>query len=1666
MLAENDTSNNEKTLLNLTPVYLQNTDNILNTLLFMCLDQGHDFHDGSSRTKNDDNVNTWVDLDFEGKGYLNKISQTTLDSKFSNGTNEIIFQPNDIFGQYDFIKGLLNTTFVGGNGAYGLVAVDEYQNNKLGPNPEIIIEESIKSNINFNILLSNQNYYIQAEKDCQGDRGLTIKIQNYSNAEIIFLPFYQRVYNGDMHKLWTFNTKKYIYLIKINNMTISKNEGIYKIQNPVELSCEKITVIDLIIPQYTLDFELFMKNKDNNFFTKLAEKLGRKIPVQKDAKTLNFLNTLNEEEQKIAYSIFAESLFNGQHAVENEASFSEEFPEKFNFLVPRGTKYYFANCQFNYFNFFLKHLYNYQIPAIHTMYYATNKVEENKQPILSKVIDLNSGEVNQQYNSLRSSNQPIPDTDPNFISKQYGFITDTNIGSGAASSTADVLIDYLNNSSRDAQCPTNLSGGTIKDTNLQFLMDDGGISEEDVNKFISSINLPTYEKELKTLMVKLSTDTQKCNNIIDRLKEYLTSKGKNISNVICYEKQEPPTQQPTISLQQQQQQQPISSIGTTVESISSTEPSVETTVSSNAFNNIDNVNEVFDLKLELNEVSQNPNTNINSTSMKNPISHYIDNYSNDLQLYYDFIDQTQNNTYNENNNYFNNCWISSDFYDAQGGSNYPFKFTVASGSLDSSSLGGQSIPQYNPPEVDVYMPIFKVNLNSTSELMGVIVRMVVVKKILGNPINSKSQVVVICHFAYVDFNETGITPPTDVTQYAAKIGELLKYTVENTIYVKDSSECYDIETLQSMDLNSDENIDFRLKINGGLKRNWYKYFTFTQGPTVKNSIVIPTSFFTLQTLKSKASKDYVANGIVYAADKLYSDSTNLQQIFTGNNGHLLFIKLFLIRNKYTGDKSRSTDTLFLNKVKYLEGVQISNDENTLYNSQMFGLNTIWSTSAKSVFYMTPYMTKTEKLPITSSVYINELCKGLKSNSKSSFASGITQSSESSDEKFESIFMYKRDILALINPEILRNLTPFFGFKQSNTIIEYWSEGIYDLEKLYEALNEYNNYSFDSELNGLINDYKSNKMSDFTNLTNNGNVRNCVNDITQNISNNHTKFMDIYESIKNTKKSLYKRIKEFAGEFSQKAPKGKPVTPAQPDKLNEFKEMILFLSKSFPWWIDLIIDNVLLDFNKKICDDNMKVLNTLNELLVSENILCNNKFVIYKFIVTTYKYIQDNSIVKCLEINDPNLALKLPARQCTDEKSAMIKPIVVSKLPEGQHVNYLKGIDPQTISELPTEEQISINLKNDEKYLRVCDEFLKTLKNIALGTDVNVDLTTKFNDLIKSLAGDVDAPEVTAEPAILNNRNIIRDVTKRGTEELPHNIINNNENDFSGGALTILQQQSMYDKDIYSPKEIQLSSILKPTQIISNNSNIVSEVKPIAEGINQNAITSNNNLTQFYENSYKSNVTAYLKNFVTIINKINNNYQTLLINYNENSKDIIIKILLKNILQINSSYVPSINSNDIISEIQNINNTYTIHQLVSITNTYSGQFNLYMVIYGLINAETLTNEQLLNILNDTISDYVYGTLNLPIPKPILQQKIINEIIPIETDPDELSNSGQLPAVNVIQGGNFHKQLNYTGKSKHKKYNNKHMITKRKNKKHIKVSSKKKRLLKIKRNTRKI
>jgi hypothetical protein len=1031
----------ETPLLNLTPVYLQNTDNILNTLIFMNLDQGHDFHDGSARTKTNSGNQTWVDLDFKGKGFLNSIPTTIFNIEYPSSETSYTLTSDKIFGQTDFIKGSVNTTFVGGNGAYAFVVIND-ENFKLlpeGTDFNNIVIQKISETITINIQNTGQKYYIFAENDTQGELGLTFNFGDEENPiEAMFLPFYQRVYNGNMHKLWSFDTIKHVYLIKIPELKL--NRSTLKITDTV-FTCEKFTTINFIIPQYKINFNTFLNGEKGSAKTlssiiasKITPEMMAALPKKSKKIIFSEMDTFPEEVKKIILNQFLCELVTGNNctidegANEGDLTYDEQ-EQKFKLNIgdidiiqniPRGAKYYFENCQTPEFKKFLKLLYQSEKPFIHPEYQCSkteaelNEIKQQISRILSNNITI------QQYNDFKNNKTIVPDDNENFISKQYGYITDTNIGSYADQSTADYIIDSFNNT-----LPETLSGGAKGD--LKFLSDiineKSNITTVEISKQYNSATVSA----VKAIMRKINS-LPNCDEVSSTFVSYLKQKFPDVNEeeFIKYlqcgslpEQQPKAPILPSESLPAPSLPVSSSSARTDVETTSSARTDLDSAATSSAstdvetgtierpesdrapmvvedeqpqanqsevtpFNNIEDVNKMFDLNFtEENLTAQFIKINSKTASMS--MDDYVKKYANDLQLYYNYIPQIVGD--NPDNNYFNNCWQSIDFYQS-GGADYPFKFTVASGSLDSSSLGGQSIPQYHPPEIDIYMPIFNLN-GQTSNLQGVIVRMVVVKEILNNQINSKSRVVIFCHFVYVDFDRTGIPPPTlingndNVTEYKDKFQELLTFVIRNTVYVKNEAECVNLNEITLESLNSDVNIDFKLSNlkddTGGntFKRNWYKYYTYSQGPTVKDSIVIPVNYSSIKEIELGVAFDYVASGIVNVAKNLIGASSKLRGIF--GDSQTLFVKLFLVRNKYTGDKSRSTDSLFLNQSKYLEGVQISNDENTLYNAQMFGLNTVWSTSQKSVFYMTPYRTKEGKLPVTTGSYIEELNKGLMSN---------------------------------------------------------------------------------------------------------------------------------------------------------------------------------------------------------------------------------------------------------------------------------------------------------------------------------------------------------------------------------------------------------------------------------------------------------------------------------------------------------------------------------------------------------------------------------------------------------------------------------------------------------------------------------------------------------------
>jgi hypothetical protein len=1722
-------------LLNLTPIYLQNTDSILNTLIFMNLDQGHDFHDGSARTKTNSGLSTWVDLDFKGKGFLNQISRNIFNSTYRNGTYNLT--SNEIFGKNDFIKGSLNTTFIGGSGAYAFVVIDDENLKKIDGTPEEKFVDEIKRNITIKIQNSGEKYYIFAEGDTLGENGRTFNIGTAEdNINFMFLPFYQRVYNGSMHKLWTFNTVKHIYLVKITNLTLLSTETNLEVSNPV-FTCEKFTEINNIVPQYVLNFNQFLngiKKGDKNTFSKRVKKIleTKHINIDKlfDKKGILDFSKINEtnypdnllEIKAIILNQFLHDLMtnnynpnnienivtSGPNSLETEIGADGKFIFKISSLnlleiIPRGTKYYFENCQFQIFLNFLNMLYSNEKPFIHPNYLCSKQdVIGAKETILTKL----ASDI-ENYMSIKNEKTKVLDSDENYISKQYGYITDTNIGSNSSQGTADFLINAFNNT-----MPIKTQSGGA----LENLLQVNSRLEPSITAITKQIGKPyskQVESPIKVILTSLSTK-ENCQQLSEELKTFIFENfNHDISDLIkCGKTTETASvpapglsalTRPTVSDE---------SARTTAETISSAvEPEEskiqeelpklpQTTVTERGqvlpFDNINNVNELFDLDLP-SSFEENSLIEINSKTSRISMNDYVDKYSNNLQLYYNYIPQKEESSI-PSNNYFNDCWQSIDFYQ-KGGVDYPFKFIVASGSLDSSSLGGQSIPQYHPPEVDIYMPIF--DLNGLGNLKGVIVRMVVVKEILNNPINSKSTVTVFCHFVYVDFERTNISPPKNIetgldnaSQYPEKFKELLKFVIDNTVYIKNQTVCVDNNELSPDKLNTDENIDFKLvnlyDTSGGrtAERSWYKYYTYTQGPTVKELIVIPVNYNTRREIELGVNFNPVAKGIVDVAEKLIDNSSKLQGIFNTDALKVLFIKLFLVRNKYTGDKSRSTDSLFLNQTKYLEGVQISNDENTLYNAQMFGLNTVWSTSNKSVFYMAPYMTKEGKLPITTGVYIDELNMGLMQNPNIKSSSSVSKE-DSSSGKVNAEAQIKSDI----SDEMTETFTPEFLEKYSNIcfinrsrpgysnyievssnqgLVSSFVDTIYKLrEEVDKEIEKFTEYcdSLDDIMKKCRNSFTQDCYNLFTKTT--GTL--AKDSFPFKINKDFKKIGGNIQDVRNLIKVSYKNLANFKTQLDK-----------SDLDINEIFKTILYLSKAAPWWLDLILDYKIKMLNYYYCK-------TYNMVITSLDIISRNP-------ENTYT---------ANDIKTKILTKIEPAANCVISSRPLVKPV--------EENTYLKEYIPKTPDEPGYNADVELkNLEDNEiKYNLATEGFLQKLisnneaiiRNLSSTNDVNIVRTEvtlaqrqKYYKERKpepveratvEVGGDKRPREFDEEDNNSMKKKIMslkdEDENEMSVQE-EHHDEDENENEMS------VQE---YDKD-----ENGMGIQQEHDDNYENKMGVQEEhddenAMGVQEAYNKTNITyDSSEIKNFLTNSYKCNAGNRIKNYIELIDEIHKDYNSLIdteVDINDDTNVLIIKIFLKNIDFINKSFSPKIDYQTIINSFTKVDNSYSVTQMNSLLNLYSSQLDMYTLIGDVMNTD-FTSAQLMNLFHYAISDITLIDIEIPYYKYEIERRIMygplesKEELPEEVTPTIQSQTTIKPLQQSTIGTPFMRtglsaeerasimgnsstpmdtvNYGYGGNTK-KQRNNKKIYKTKNNKKHNKKRTVKRRNKKQRRNSRK-
>jgi len=1532
--SQSSTINDSLKLLSLTPVYKQKTDKIVVTSLFMALDQGHDFHDGGSRTKCN-GLSSWVDKDVNGTTFFNKIKKDEFRRLGTNEQTSITLDGNSLFSDKEFICGLINTTLSGKKNVVGITVIDDDELTKVSNGSfEQLLQDKLNETILYSLTFDTNNvYYCLNSKTSGGSDGLPLVINIDENTSVTckFLPFHVRNYNDGMHSLWSFNKIKHIFVITLDSLTLNLNpEAITAstFENPTH-NAQLLTTIDYIIPQYTMDFDYLIskqfkdqKNKDQNLINEAC------INILFDPK-----NTFNQSS-------------------EGSLVVSENIGSK----VCRGARYKFYNVQKNaktgyYFREFLKYLYGSQIPYIHDNYmFPTVYGSEN-----SLKTEINNG-IAENDQVLKTINYEILDSKPNKLYKQYGFITDTNIGSEKTQSTAINIIGSLNYNPATEENEDMLGGASSKFTFVR--------------------------------------------------------------RPVVGEEEEP-----------EEGQKP-------------------------AFDTTENIIETFNTNLDIDTTSNYVDVNVKSTAGDFVQLH--NEYSNMLQMYYELVPTT-----NLNNNiyYFNNSWLNKIFYEkpeeissarttvespfssqpelgeeaegresvssqlSMGGSksssssvptdntviDYPFKFSVVSGVIDSSMLGGQNIPQYQPPEIDIYMFIYD---PLTSLLTGAIVRMSFLKYVNSNCVNSKSSITVLCHFVYVDFSyvdqdTNGIDfNNLNYENYPVAINKLLQYAIESTEYINNDDEYVnDFNSLN--DLKNDvelmtklnEKSNFKLNTKDGNSVNWYKYFTNTSGPTVKLSIVAPSNADKYDDFIKQVKNDYVAAGIVSAANKIYENDARLQSIFSNLNedksGQLNFLKLFLIRNKYTGDKSRSTDTLFLNKTPQLSGVQISNDENTLYNAQMFGLGTVWCTSAKTIFYMEPYYTYTGNFILSNIRNKDELQSALKNNpdlecSQLSKKVGANDSTEIScseliDEVFGADFPTipanidtDKEILTPIN-DITLQYGNFITFLEAFKVIlsDDKEQAIYESKEVCKN-NECNkritevNKIITNTLNKMIKDFDSLNGTGSYNITSNIDFFNEINQVKNTIQ-NYNKTIDNYSNFTGKNPKLFEPISKMIKLFNDKDIQNKLIDYIKTNIPDDYEVIInndaTFINNDFYNGLNEI---ALMYLN--ICENLIENYDVINENLQSEL----SSFLKKSILEGKGSTNLNKNFSDCLKYLKNSKSHVSEYENLKNKFNELINRLEQLRNPQPQRQQQQQIIQPSeqpTSVEIPEEQPTSVEIPEEQPTSVEIPEEQPTSVEIPEEQPTSVEIPEEQPTSVEipeeQPTSAVEIPEEQPTTAVTERRPL----EIYGTEEQPQ-----------------IKRQRIPETS--SIPETSVKRPFEETEEETGEKRQKTEEEQIGGSVN------------FYTKSYEDNILYTLKHYCEIINDNINSVEYQTINtsnytnkeieynedeYNEDEKEgnqmfinniksinnltnlaiLILKLKIENIFYYDTvinnetkliNYVNSIN----VNEINNVN------KLLEATNNYNTIFESHMDINYLLKDDYNEYRE-----NEFIVDIIYNNVNTDI-----------------------------------------------------------------------------------------
>lgn len=319
---------------------------------------------------------------------------------------------------------------------------------------------------------------------------------------------------------------------------------------------------------------------------------------------------------------------------------------------------------------------------------------------------------------------------------------------------------------------------------------------------------------------------------------------------------------------------------------------------------------------------------------------------------------------------------------------YPYKYSIVSINVDGSGLGGQISTSYHPPEISIYMTVF----DKDNNFGGFIYRICFLNKINSNILNSKSQIEVDMHFCFFNIN--------DIKQYI--INNTDSYKGDDLNKIKNISSKVTEFILKNTKI--DENMIIRTKINPTdlVGKAWYKFVLESDAPSVlninkavkdiekaikinrdniqvgqksndvKNSMLsnfgnsisnvvssIASNIYNSIALNSESKDPNSLNNLITTAIKIYWSDGFLQSIFPDINN---FVRIFLIRNKYIGDNSRATDTLYYNKEAVIDPIQMSNDVNTLSTAKLVNVSSILASPASSErnYFISPYLTSENK----------------------------------------------------------------------------------------------------------------------------------------------------------------------------------------------------------------------------------------------------------------------------------------------------------------------------------------------------------------------------------------------------------------------------------------------------------------------------------------------------------------------------------------------------------------------------------------------------------------------------------------------------------------------------------------------------------------------------------